>query len=144
MTGELVILSGDQLGPLTTMFWGSVPVPATGATYGAPGGYRAFSAVSCTVTAAHTTLSCMTAPGSGRGLLWNVTIAGQTSATLTSRPTSYAAPVTGTFTGPGANLAQTYGYEGRQQRGKGAKGAGVTSFCDSASLRRCPALSQPL
>ena len=112
VTGELVILAGDQLGPLTTMVWGSVPVPATGATYGAPGGYRAFSAVSCSVTAAHTTLSCMTAPGSGRGLLWNVTIAGQTSATLTSRPTSYAAPVTGTFTGPGANLAHTYGYEG--------------------------------
>lgn len=110
--GELVVLSGDQLGPLTSTLWGSVSVPAADATYGAPGGYRAFSAVSCAVTTAHTVLSCMTAPGTGKGLLWNVTIAGQTSPTLTSRPTSYAPPVTGTLTGPGSNVAHTYGYEG--------------------------------
>lgn len=116
--GELVVLSGDQLGPLTTTLWGSVSVPSAGATYGAPGGYRAFSAVSCAVTAAHTVLSCMTAPGSGKGLLWNVTIAGQTSPTLTSRPTSYAPPVTGTFSGPGSNLAHTFGYEGAWRVGQ--------------------------
>jgi len=56
-------------------------------------------------------MTCLTAPGSGKDLLWNVTVAGQTSPILTTRPTSYAAPVTGTFTGPGSNLAKTYGYE---------------------------------
>lgn len=109
--GEQVIISGLQLGPVTTWVNGNIPVPYAGATYAAPGGYRSFSAVSCQVTKQDTTMTCLTAPGSGKDLLWNVTVAGQTSPILTTRPTSYAAPVTGTFTGPGSNLAKTYGYE---------------------------------
>ena len=100
--GLPVILTGQQFGPSLTV---------TGATYGALGGPLAFSAAGCRVSKPHVEITCATAPGSGRGLYWNVTVAGQTSPIYMGRNTSYALPVTGTFTGPGSSNAQTYGSE---------------------------------
>jgi hypothetical protein len=78
--GDLVILTGSYF---------SINKFLEKVTYGPKG--TEFTARNCTVTRAHSEITCTTAPGTGRVLYWTVTIRGQTSS-LSSTFTSYAAP----------------------------------------------------
>jgi hypothetical protein len=70
-----------------------------------------YTALSCAVTTAHTVMTCLTTQGTGTGLVWRVSVEGQASQTLLTQTTDYAPPVTAQFSGVGASLAQTYGYQ---------------------------------
>jgi len=70
-----------------------------------------YTAASCVVAAANSVISCLTAPGVGKDLVWQVSVYGQASARLTTDLTSYAPPTTATFTGPGSDQALTQGYQ---------------------------------
>jgi hypothetical protein len=78
--GDLVILTGSYF---------SINKFLEKVTYGPKG--TEFTARNCTVTRAHSEITCTTAPGTGRVLYWTVTIRGQSSS-LSSTFTSYAAP----------------------------------------------------
>ena len=77
--GELVTLIGANFGPAGT--------PLT-AGYGVSGNVYA---AACTMTNPHTQLLCTTAPGVGYGLVWTLTVGGQTI-TVPGTPTQYAQP----------------------------------------------------
>lgn len=79
--GELVILTGRYF---------SVQQFLEGVTYGVSG--TEYTATDCRVTANHTEIRCLTAPGTGRKLSWMVRVQGQTS-TRSGITTSYEAPV---------------------------------------------------
>jgi hypothetical protein len=53
-------------------------------------------------------MTCITAPGTGAGLVWRVTIASQTSPAWNG--TAYAAPSISYFEGPGSSNADTAGW----------------------------------
>ena len=57
-------------------------------TYGPSG--NEYTALNCNVTSAHTAITCLTVPGTGRKLIWSITVGNQT--TRSSIFTSYAAP----------------------------------------------------
>jgi len=78
--GDIVILTGSYF---------SINKFLEKVTYGPKG--TEFTARNCTVTRAHSEITCTTAPGTGRVLYWTVTIRGQSSS-LSSTFTSYAAP----------------------------------------------------
>jgi hypothetical protein len=78
--GDVVILTGNYF---------SINTWLEKVTYGPKG--TEFTARNCTVTRAHSEITCTTAPGTGRVLYWTVTIRGQSSS-LSSTFTSYAAP----------------------------------------------------
>ena len=110
--GDLIVITGDQFGPVSTLVPGVGYVPLLGAAYGKTTDVPLrYAAVACAVTTADTTITCQTAPGTGAGLVWQVTVAGQSSAILSGYSTSYAPPVIASFSGPGAFLANTYVYE---------------------------------
>jgi hypothetical protein len=115
--GDVVLISGSQFGPLTPAPGG---VPTAGAVtpaayYGranatTPVTSLSFAAASCAVTAAHTQITCTTAPGSGSGLRWAVVLDGLTSGVWFGGSTTYAPPVIGTYSGVVRNQ-QTFGGE---------------------------------
>jgi sugar lactone lactonase YvrE len=78
--GDIVILTGSYF---------SINKFLEKVTYGPKG--TEFTARNCTVSRAHSEITCTTAPGTGRVLYWTVTIRGQSSS-LSSTFTSYAAP----------------------------------------------------
>jgi len=120
--GQQVILAGDMFGPTTTT---SVPLPdgvvaafdlwpqarygrlAAGAT---PATLK-YAAVSCQVTVAHRQMVCLTAPGTGAELYWAATVGGQSSDIFLNATTNYHPPVVAFYSGPGAEDADTRGYE---------------------------------
>lgn len=108
----VVIISGDQFGPLSASVSGYSAVPLLSITYGKPSDVTLrYAAVACAVTTAHTTITCQTTQGTGYGLIWQVGVAGQSSARLATFTTAYAPPVIALFSGPGSLLARTSGYE---------------------------------
>ena len=115
------MITGDQFGPASMSATGVGALPQVGASYGDPADtVLRYTAAACSVTTAHTTMTCLTAPGTGAGLVWGVTVANQSSARLMSATTSYAPPTVALFSGPGASLANTYGYETVAISGEGA------------------------
>ena len=111
-TSAVVIISGDQFGPLSVAASGYSAVPLLSISYGKPSDATLrYTAVACAVTTAHTTITCQTTQGTGYGLIWQVGVAGQSSARLTTFTTAYAPPVIALFSGPGSLLARTSGYE---------------------------------
>lgn len=110
--GAVVILIGSQFGPLTPLdgagnaLAGSALQPL--AWYG-PNGTQRYSGVQCYVRVANTEISCLTAPGTGLGHLWSVSVGGQVSPVMTTRPTSYHPPIVALEGGPGAVSAETFG-----------------------------------
>jgi hypothetical protein len=102
--GQSLVLQGTNLGPAFVQ--GSPLLPA--AVY-ANAMYS--YAVTCTKSiqaAAHTQMSCITAPGVGASFAWTVNVCGQTSV-LTANITSYAPPVITSISGPGSLDATTEG-----------------------------------
>ena len=87
---QAVVIGGQNFGPL-----GTIP---DSATYGGPNSTE-FTATGCSVTTAHLTITCLTAPGAGASLKWFVTVGGQASVYPT---TSYAVPLITGLSGPGA------------------------------------------
>jgi hypothetical protein len=57
-------------------------------TYGPSG--NEYTASNCNVTTPHTTITCTTVPGTGRKLIWSITVGNQTTRSIIF--TSYAAP----------------------------------------------------
>jgi len=108
--GEEVLLHGRQLGAAADV--GS----SLSATYGPSG--TEFTATDCSVLVAHSTVRCLTAPGTGTNHSWVVTVDGQASA-LFAAGTGYAAPIVVFYRGDGVEDADTRGgqvvrIEGRQ------------------------------
>ena len=95
--GQVIVLSGWNMGPLPGAYSSvidvrySARIDGKGATNvtGAAGLVLSFQARSCAVSVAHTTITCLTAPGAGAALSWTVTIDGVAS---TSPTTSYCEP----------------------------------------------------
>lgn len=112
--GVTVSLVGSQFGPLTPLDASGRPLPGNAlqplAWYG-PNGTHRYAALSCLVRVADTQIDCLTAPGTGTGHLWTVSVGGQASPVMASRPTSYHPPIVSIEDGPGAVNAQTYGGE---------------------------------
>ena len=110
--GAVVTLIGSQFGPLTPL--GVTGNPLTGdalqplAWYG-PNGTHRYSGVHCYVRVADTEITCLTAPGTGLGHLWSVSVGGQASPVMTTRPTSYHPPIISLEDGPGSASAETFG-----------------------------------
>jgi len=99
--GETVIVTGTNFGPPATRSY------LEAVTYGPasfPGLYDVTSR--CDVLA-HETLSCLTLPGAGQGLVWRVRVRGQVS-TTTSATTSFSLP---TLTAISATTGRTNGGE---------------------------------
>lgn len=111
--GQSVFITGTQFGPVSVINAASGAMsPPLSASYGyMSDGTLRYTAASCAVTVANTIISCLTAPGVGKNLVWQVTVFGQTSARLTTHETSYAPPTTASFSGPGSDLALTSGYQ---------------------------------
>lgn len=97
--GERVIVSGDQFGPA-----GDASI--TSITYG-PAGLR-YSAQNCSVTQAHRTIECVTAPGTGKDHSWFVTMDGQRSVNFPAN-SSYGPPFVTHFSGAAYPFADTQG-----------------------------------
>ena len=126
--GVTVSLVGSQFGPLTPLDSSGRPLPGNAlqplAWYG-PNGTHRYAALSCLVRVADTQIDCLTAPGTGTGHLWTLSVGGQASPVMASRPTSYHPPIVSIEDGPGAANAQTYGgeavvIEGREWGGRRA------------------------
>jgi hypothetical protein len=153
--GGVVTLIGTQFGPVTPLdeegnaLAGNALQPL--AWYG-PNGTKRYNAVACVVRVANTQIDCLTAPGSGTGHLWSVSIGSQVSPVLSTRPTSYHPPIVSMETGPGAASAETFGGELVLISGRnfGPRGTSIDSALytagsnDSAvfTARNC-SLSQP-
>lgn len=102
--GQAVSVSGSGFGP--SGMTGAI----TNVTYGHTG--SELVAQSCAVASdgpGGAVMTCLTAPGTGAGLLWRVDIAGQSSALWGS--TSYAPPSIATFGGPAALHASSDGQQ---------------------------------
>lgn len=97
---QMLILSGEQLGPL-----GSTDVQVT---YGGSDSLR-YKAEQCTVSAAHSQITCLTAEGTGVKHAVRVVVGGQESLSGTTHVVSYGAPVLVAFSGLGARDALTQG-----------------------------------
>lgn len=100
--GDPVTLAGSQLGPV-----GTTPV----VTYGPVASSGKYTAVACTVSVASVQIQCTTAPGTGAGYAWVVTIGGQSSfaAAYNGTRMSYHAPIIALVSGVGAIWADTAG-----------------------------------
>jgi hypothetical protein len=111
--GQAVYISGSQFGPVSTfnVAAGAMSPPLSVAYGQLTDTTLRYTAASCAVTTANTIISCVTAPGVGTSLVWQVTVFGQTSARLTSQLTNYAPPTTASFSGPGSDIALTSGYQ---------------------------------
>jgi hypothetical protein len=121
--GELVIVQGSGFGPVGTtvsavyagagydgMTASSASSPPSGDATSVGGPY---SARSCYVAKAHTTVHCVTAPGVGRKLYWNVKVGTSAGALKTglyqAAPASYERPRVIGISGAGAFRASTEG-----------------------------------
>lgn len=111
--GQPVLLAGTSFGPLTPVATnGTALGPALpAAVYGRPLSGLPFAASSCKVTVADIQMQCLTAPGSGAGLVWAAVLGGQASAPSTAT-TSYRPPSIAGYTGPGSIDADTRGGQG--------------------------------
>ena len=77
--GQGITLSGTSFGPLTpTLPNGTaVGVGLPAAIYGRAGSSLPLVAQACKVTVADAPMQCLTAPGSGAGLVWKAVLGGQ-------------------------------------------------------------------
>ena len=107
--GDQVIISGLNFGPLNaysqsqlSVFYGVTLIePIKNTTSGVLEiGSVSYSAASCSITVAHTQITCLTVAGAGTNLHWDVVLAGQHSTTPT---TTYAAPVIQSITDVNGN-----------------------------------------
>jgi len=99
-----VLRRAGRTGCITRCVFCFRSLAAVGGRYGLNG--DDYNATSCRVSVGHSEITCLTAPGAGTGMLWNLMIDGQASKVST---TDYAAPVISGFEGPGATLANTDG-----------------------------------
>lgn len=76
--------------------------------YGPAGNVSKYTAVNCVMIIMHQVLSCVTAPGVGMGLEWQIVVDGQASAVF-SAGSQYAQPVIADYMGIGAANAETRG-----------------------------------
>ena len=144
--GQPIYLTGSQFGPMGTgtnalgvSFYGP-PVAVYGGDVG--NNNPRFFAVDCQVSAAHTQIRCLTAPGTGKDHAWRVTVGAQNSDVLEAEM-SYAPPVIVAFTNEGAESALTPGgqvvvIEGRQFGFDSAMIDAVTYGVDSKEFDATP------
>jgi VCBS repeat-containing protein len=125
--GQSVLLTGDFFGPTTPATLDGIPLPTalvpavrygrTGTNASAafaatfPASSLRYAAVNCRVTSDHTQVTCTTAPGTGKDLRWELTIADQSTGIFLGGTSNYAAPVVAQYTGAGASSALTSGGE---------------------------------
>jgi len=77
--GEVITIVGDNFGPVSSYAYGAPYDLIVGdLTYGPRSDPSRYRPTNCTVMS-HTNIRCLTAPGSGNLLYWQVTIKGQTS-----------------------------------------------------------------
>ena len=98
--GAQVLLAGNYFGPLGLTLGNGIPA----ALYGHPGALN-LAATQCTVTVAHTQISCLSAPGSGAALVWKVVVGAQASNATSNLTTSYMPPSVSLYSGPGVTAA---------------------------------------
>ena len=77
--GDVVALFGLNFGPVAagpTTPNGNTPLPTPilVVTYGPAGAEHMYTATTCTVVVAHTTVQCTTAPGVGSNLVWHAAL----------------------------------------------------------------------
>jgi hypothetical protein len=87
--GGTVVIHGTGFGPVGTAVTASLTSASVGLTI----------AASCTIAVPHTSISCTTSPGYGRGYSWVVTVGGQASVTSTFT-TAFAVPVLSSLVSP--------------------------------------------
>jgi hypothetical protein len=109
--GQLVTITGRYFGPkgFDAIYADAIGTVCYGRVSTAPCHY---TAVSCQVTKDDDTVSemnCLTAPGVGKDLQWSVTIGTQLASFTAPLLSSYSAPQVFTFTGAGADKADTLG-----------------------------------
>jgi hypothetical protein len=96
--GQKVNLKGQNLGPLGVIgdgYPGSINFVPLSITYG-PTGVE-YVAAGCAIASSDASIvSCLTAPGTGKGHVWNINVGGQASPLLRAN-TSYAPPVITAF-----------------------------------------------
>ena len=107
--GTTVILGGRYFGPAGLTLPDLVTPVNPGASFGRLPLANNFSAQSCFVSVKNTQITCVTAPGTGAGLAWSVSVGGQSSAVFNGTLTSYAPPTVAGYSG--ATLANTAGGE---------------------------------
>ena len=95
--GQIVVLTGNNFGPKN----GIIPQVFYGKSS------TEYTATECNVLS-HTKIQCLTAPGTGAGHSWKVSIAGQMSPILNA-DTNYRPPSISRFTNNGAEDANTEG-----------------------------------
>jgi len=118
--GQFINLNGANFGPICGLPGASVDaggvncqfVSATykkGSTSILTGLPIVYTATPCAVVS-QTQIVCATAPGTGAGHTWSLTVGGQAATVSpTAATTSYAAPVVATYDGVGATNARTNG-----------------------------------
>ena len=121
--GTQVIISGNFFGPAGLLLSDGVTPVNPNASYGHPGALI-YAAQGCIVSVAHTQLTCLSAPGTGAGLVWQAIVGGQTSAVMSNKTVSYAPPTISLYAGPGT-LANTVG-------GEGVNVTGISEACAHA------------
>jgi hypothetical protein len=118
--GQLVTITGRYFGPkgFDAIYADAIGTVCYGHANTAPCHY---SAINCQVTLESETISemtCLTAPGVGKDLEWAVTIGTQLANFVTPLLSSYSAPQVFTFTGAGADKADTLGNQAVTITGK--------------------------
>ncbi|MDO8933370.1 MAG: cadherin domain-containing protein, partial [Rhodocyclaceae bacterium] len=116
--GQQVVISGDQLGPVTELDENGFVLTYTqptarygrrnSMTSGVPAPYLA---AECRVTTPNTQVVCVTAPGTGIDLFWEIFVGGQRSGVFWNSSTNYHPPVVSYYSGAGAANADTVGNE---------------------------------
>jgi hypothetical protein len=92
--GGVVVVEGVNFGPADLGFWSLGAVTYSPAALAVSlRAQLSFPAIDCVITRDHTELTCGMGPGVGGGLLWSVTIAGQSASTAT---TTYRPPAIAT------------------------------------------------
>jgi hypothetical protein len=104
--GEIVYISGENLGPMST----PTHAYAVRGLYGPESNVRKYEATSCEIWNPHTLMVCLTAEGTGTGHSWGVDVDSQRSGVFNAG-TGYAVPVITLFRGEGAVDASTEGAE---------------------------------
>lgn len=99
--GSIVSIQGVEFSD------GASPNPMPVLNYGPRGNVFKYTARQCTLQTAHVMIVCITAPGVGRGLWWNINVDGQS--VLFNASSSYGHPVVTGYSGPGAAEALTRG-----------------------------------
>jgi len=92
---EIVYINGANFGPVDIYSANLLYVAYGTKIDNGPVPALSYTNITCSVTTAHTQISCFTAEGAGKALAWKVILDGQESAQPT---TAYAAPVIDTIT----------------------------------------------